>query len=87
MMGQDSELINFILSGSLFVFFIVVFGKSRLKISLFILYGIIVLLFAQVFTIIESYLLNDLFNHLEHFSYLISSVFILFGLIRYKRSF
>jgi len=86
-MIQESELITLLISLFIFIVFISILGKTLItKRFIFFLIGILFILSSQIFTIIEGFIFNSLFNTLEHSGYLFASLSFTLFFINFKKS-
>lgn len=79
-MVQESEILNLALSLLLILVYFSL-SSSRVKVPGFFLTSILVVTMGQIFTVLEGFFLENMFDILEHLSYLTGSVFILLSFL------
>lgn len=81
-MLEIRELIN-LLSGVVFFIYLLYLIKTQSKpIFTFWFGGILLIFLSQLFTVVEGFVLPDLFNIAEHSAFCVASVFFLFSVIK-----
>jgi glucan phosphoethanolaminetransferase (alkaline phosphatase superfamily) len=83
-MQEESEIINFVLSMLLFLYFLYLLKKSDLKVPTLWKYAMGSLILSNASTIIEGYLYYIFFNYVEHALYMIAGLLFLIGAFRFK---
>ncbi len=79
-MLQESEILNLALSLLLILVYLSL-SSSRVKVPGFFLTSILAVTMGQIFTLLEGFLLENMFDILEHLSYLAGSIFILLSFL------
>ncbi|MBY9005816.1 MAG: hypothetical protein KGD63_03575 [Candidatus Lokiarchaeota archaeon] len=85
-MIKENEIIVAIIGIGIFVFLVINYSKiskipeSKILISVFFIF-----LLGWIFTVIESLVLESLFNLIEHFCYIIGSFLLLFWVFKLKQ--
>lgn len=83
-MGEESEIVNFILSVILFMYYIYLLKGSDLKAHIFWKYAIFCIILSNASTILEGYFYFELFDYLEHGLYMAAGVLFFIGAFRLK---
>lgn len=83
-MEEESEIINFILSVILFIYYIYLLKGSDLKAHVFWKYAMFCIILSNASTILEGFLYYDLFDYLEHGFYMLAGVLFFIGAFRLK---
>lgn len=83
-MQEQSEIINFILSVVLFIYYIYMVRGSDLKVPIYWKYAMLCIVFSNASTLVEDYLYYDLFDYLEHGLYMLAGLLFFVGAFRLK---
>ena len=81
-MLESNELINFILSLLLFVYFIYLIREYAYNVQSHWFIAVMFILLSNVATILEGFFLHVLLNFLEHLFFLLASIFLFIGFLR-----
>lgn len=82
-MHEDSEIINFVLSIILFIYYLFLLRNSEFKIPVFWKYAMLCIVISSACTILEEYIFYDFFDYLEHGLYMIAGLLFFVGAFRY----
>ncbi|MBN1183075.1 MAG: hypothetical protein JXB49_12350 [Bacteroidales bacterium] len=80
------ELLSFILEVLLFIYLIVIVRIYKVRIPVVLVLFFICLLSSNIFTVIEDYILYNLFNILEHILFTLSCFFLMVYVFTLKES-
>lgn len=83
-MNENSEIVNLIISISFFIYFLYFIKKSEVQIDFLWIAGMCCIILSNIFTIIEEYYCNTLYNFMEHAAYTFAALLFLIGAIRLK---
>jgi hypothetical protein len=83
-MQEQSEIINFILSAILFIYYITLLKGFELKIPVFWVFAMFCIILSNVSTILEGYFLYELFDYMEHGLYMVAGLLFFIGAFRLK---
>lgn len=84
MIFQDSEIINLLLSVILFILFYYILKRAQIYFPRLLLYAILTYIAGLIFTVVETYYWESLFNILEHFCYMGAAILFYFTMKELK---
>lgn len=83
-MQEDSEIINFILSIVLYIYYLYLLKKSEFRIPGHWKYAMFCIVLSNASTILEEYFFYEIFDYFEHFLYTIAGLLFFVGAFRYS---
>ncbi len=83
-MEEQSEIINFILSIVLFLYYLYLLKGSELKVHVLWIYAMLCIICSNAATIVEGYVYYELFDYLEHGLYMVAGLLFFIGAFRLK---
>ncbi len=85
-MIEGPEIVTLVFNLIILAIFWSVYRKLNLEIPFFLNLALAFILLSNFFTVIEGFILFDLFNILEHLFYLFALIAILMAVVKFKRT-
>lgn len=81
-MQDVSEILDFTISTSLFIYLLTLFTKERRYLKTWWYWGIVFILFSKVNTILEGLVFSEQINIIEHSFFLIACIFLFISILK-----